>query len=70
MKTKPTAKLKDKKYILRRAKNGRRRERHISIAVYGKERDELQRLANIEAHKLGYRRMSLSAFGNLKLLLP
>jgi 2-iminoacetate synthase ThiH len=63
--------LKDKKYILRRAKNGRRREKHASTALYGSEKAALQRAANRYAQRtLGHRTMSVSAYINIKLLLP
>jgi hypothetical protein len=63
--------VKDARYILRRAKNGRRREKHVSAAVYGVDKLRLQREANdyAQAH-LGYAKMSVSAYINIKLLLP
>ncbi len=63
-------KLIDKKYILRKAKNGRKREKHASTALYAYEKLVLQRKADEFAEKLGYKRMSVSAYINMKLLLP
>lgn len=63
-------KLIDKKYILRKAKNGRKREKHASTALYVREKMLLQKKANEFAKTLGYERMSVSAYINLKLMLP
>lgn len=62
--------IKDKKYILKRAKNGRRREKHASTALYKREKEALQKAANEFALKLGYKRMSVSAYINIRLKLP
>jgi hypothetical protein len=64
------AKNKDKKYILRRGKNNRKREGHIGAACYLGEKEELKRAAKEEARQMGYRDMSISAYINRKLLLP
>lgn len=63
--------IKNKKYILRRAKNNKKRESHISAATYKVDKVQLQREADAYAQKyLGYRRMSVSAYINIKLILP
>jgi hypothetical protein len=63
--------LKQKKFILKRAKNGRKREKHASTALYATEKLILQRMANAFAQRhLGHARMSVSAYINIKLLLP
>lgn len=59
-----------KRYILRRARNGRVREKHIAAACYAVDKTLLKRKAREQARKLGFRDMSLSAYINLKLLLP
>jgi biotin synthase-related radical SAM superfamily protein len=64
-------KLKDTKYILRRAKNNRRREVSISAAAYKGDKVQLQREADAYAQiHLGHKRMSISAYVNIKLMLP
>lgn len=66
-----TKQLKQTKYILKRARNGRKREKHASTALYLKEKRRLQIEANAYAQKfLGHERMSVSAYINIKLLLP
>lgn len=63
--------IQNKKYILRRAKNNKRREKHIGAAIYGKHKKQLQREADRYARiHFGYARMSISAYINIKLLLP
>jgi len=61
---------KNKKFILRRAKNGQRREQHVGAAMYGVEKTVLKKMAKEEARKLGYKDMSISAYINMKMLLP
>jgi len=64
-------KILNKKYILRRSKNNRKREAHISAATYKGDKIQLQIEANQYAQKhLGYKTMSISAYINIKLLLP
>lgn len=66
-----TKKLKPTKFILRRAKNGRKREKSASTALYSYEKSSLQAQANEFAQKkLGHKTMSVSAYINIKLLLP
>jgi hypothetical protein len=62
--------ISEKKYILRRAKNGRKRAKHIGAACYGKDKRTLQREASAMARRLGYRAMSISAYINIRLRLP
>lgn len=62
--------LKDTKYTLKRAKNGKRREKHVSAAMYGIDKRRLQREADAFAARFGHTRMSMSAYINIKLLLP
>ena len=66
----PQPENKDKKLILKRAKNGRRRESHVGAACYGKEKEKIKRAARDYARKMGFRDMSVSAYINMRLLLP
>lgn len=54
-------KIKNKKYILRRAKNGKRREKSIAMGCYVSERREIRALCDSIARKHGYRSMSYAA---------
>lgn len=62
--------LKKTKYILKRAKNGRKRVKHATTALYAYEQEDLKQKAKAFAQKLGHSNMSVSAYINIKLLLP
>lgn len=63
--------LRQPKFILRRAKNGRKREKHASTALYNREKQSLQIKANRYAQRvLGHATMSVSAYINIMLTLP
>lgn len=49
MKNKPNGKILNSKYILRKAKNGQRREKYIGAAVYNVDKNHLQKEANTYA---------------------
>lgn len=66
-----TKELKSTKYILKRARNGRKREATAATRLYKREKEILKREADAYAQKfLGHKRMSLSAYIHIKTLLP
>lgn len=61
--------MKQTKYILKRARNGKKRTKSASTALYQKERELIQKRANEFAQQfLGHRTMSVSAYINTIVL--